>query len=426
MINPGFQVIDQEIHLQFITENLDSIIISVNDISRKNPIIIFNHYDGPILTSLERLHLYLNTDNLISQGEITNTSDIQMTKHSHKEIQKERPQLIQIDPISKNEIKRLDLETRNRDLLSKKIGNISQIYPTIPNKTSLIIHFENDFWDYTDYYYTNGVRIAYINPVFSNSLLSYLLISNADNGIDYYGVHLIQNMYTGLKTKIDSIIRGDRPWAAYSYFGQYAISFDHDYKTKHTSEINFGILGPKSGGGFIQDLVHSILPNNSPPAGWDNQIKSDIIIDYQYSIYKLLYETKLFESYIKASVQGGSLRDNLKWGMGVKYGIFTPLYKDSQYLVYHKGKRKFYYSVFGDIETQLIGYDATLQGGVTDRTSVYVIPTRDMERFVIQGYLGLELTYKRIQLQFIQYWKSKEFKTGKDHKYISTRLFIGF
>jgi hypothetical protein len=232
-------------------------------------------------------------------------------------------------------------------------------------------------------------------------------------------------MYTGTKPKVDSIIPGDRPWASYSIIGQYAHSFDWEQKIKHKSEINIGLLGPKSGGGFLQNLVHTILPNNSPPQGWDHQIKTDLIIDYQYQITKSLYELQNFESYIKGSVQAGSLRDNVKWGFGAKWGKFTPFYLDDQHQVYQESNRKINYSLFGDIETQLIGYDATLQGGVTDRTSIYVIPTRDMQRFVIQGYLGAEISYKKIHLQFIQYWKSKEFRTGKDHKYVSVRLFIG-
>jgi len=427
LLKLDFQIIDSEIDLQFITKNSDSIHIAISNISRKNPIIIFNQYDGPIITSLDRLHFYLKIKERSELPHVEVTpSKIEKTEQNDHQIQNIRPITTQIKPIKNKAIQELVAETTNRELIIKKIDEISQYYPAIPHRKSFIVQFDNDFWDYTDYYYTNGIKIAYTTPFFSNSPLSYLLVSNATNGLDYYGIHLIQNMYTGLNTKVDSIIKGDRPWAAYSYVGQYSTSFDHDHKIKHESEINIGILGPKSGGGFIQDLVHTTLPNNSPPEGWDNQIKTDIIVDYQYSICKSIYESKLFESYIKASVQGGSLRDNLKWGLGAKYGIFTPFYKDYQHQVYKRGKQKFYYSVFGDIETQLIGYDASLQGGVTDRTSVYVIPTRDMERFVVRGYLGLEFTYKRIQLQFIQFWKSKEYKTGKDHKYISTRLFIGF
>ena len=427
--NNEISILENNFDLLFITDTYDSIIINTSKISRKNPIIIYHKTDGPLLTSLERLNLYLEKKGAIKekpkQEYKTRTNIPKSKKPKPTQIRREPDNLDSLFIIPNVKLKKFKIDF-SREISKKPVSIISQFYPIIPNITNLEIYFDNDFWDYTDYYYTNGLRLGFTHQVFSNSPLSYLLVSNAKNGLDYYGIQIVQQMYTGSQPKVDTTVPGDRPWAAFMMIGQYATSFDWAHKIKHESEINFGILGPKSGGGFLQDLVHNILPNNSPPAGWYNQIKTDIILDYQYRIYKSLYETRLFESYIKASVQGGSLQDNLKWGLGAKYGVFIPFYRDFQNQVYQESNRKLYYSIFGDIETQLIGYDALLQGGVSNRSSVYVIPTKNVERFVIQGYLGFEFTYRRIQLQFIQYWKSKEFKTGKDHKYVSVRLYIGF
>lgn len=427
-INKEYVLIKGENDLLFVTNNNDSIQLSIARLNRKNPIIIFNEIDSPIITSLDRIAIYIDEneyqkitpDTIIIAKIPKSTMEKKPVNKSGTREDTSKPKIH--SPIYYSSI---ELKT-HRKLKKRNLWVNYQYFPLIPDKKILEIYFDNDFWDYTDYYYTNGIRLGFIHPIFSNSPLSYLLVSNATNGLDYYGVQLVQHMYTGSQPKVDTTIPGDRPWAAYSIIGQYAISFDWAKKIKHESEINIGVLGPKSGGGFLQDLVHTVLPNNSPPEGWENQIKTDIILDYQYRINTSLFEAKYFESYLKASVQVGTLRDNLKWGIGAKYGVFTPFYKDFQNQAYQKKVQKTYFSIFGDIETQLIGYDATLQGGVTDRTSIYVIPTRNMERFVIQGFLGLEFTYKKIHLQFIQYWKSKEFKTGKDHKYVSARLYIGF
>jgi hypothetical protein len=422
--NPDFYLLpNAELeYFLFITQNNDSIELSIRNISIKNPVIVFNEDDGPIICSYTKLEKYYKIEKPQINEELIEKI-VAIIKAPITQPKKVHPY------VNIRYFKTLDVTYLNyisdRTLKKKSTSDISQAYPIIPDKRSLEIQFDNDFWDYTDIYYTNGIRLGYKHPVFSNTPLSYILVSNGKNGIDYYGLQIIQNMYTGTKPKVDSIIPGDRPWASYSIIGQYAHSFDWEQKIKHKSEINIGLLGPKSGGGFLQNLVHTILPNNSPPQGWDHQIKTDLIIDYQYQITKSLYELQNFESYIKGSVQAGSLRDNVKWGFGAKWGKFTPFYLDDQHQVYQESNRKINYSLFGDIETQLIGYDATLQGGVTDRTSIYVIPTRDMQRFVIQGYLGAEISYKKIHLQFIQYWKSKEFRTGKDHKYVSVRLFIG-
>ena len=55
-----------------------------------------------------------------------------------------------------------------------------------------------------------------------------------------------------------------------------------------------------------------------------------------------------------------------------------------------------------------------------------MIPPGQINRFVIQSFLGAEVSYGRVELQFLQFWKSQEFQTGKDHKYVSVRLNIAF
>lgn len=415
-----FNFLIGQTNLIFVLQSEDSIGINVSKPSYKKPVIFFNEIDGPIVTSFDRLSFYMplkKKDELIEEVEVVDMEKLEKIIEPHP--------IVQITKINPKKIYSINTDS---EIIwpVRSIGSPERHYPFLSNSKNLQIYFDNDFWYLTDYYYTNGIRLGYIDPIFVHSPISLLLVSNGSNGIDFYGIQLIQNMYTGSQPKVDSIIKGDRPWAAYSVIGQNAQSFDYKNKLKHSSEFNIGVLGPKSGGGFLQNLVHAILPNNSPPAGWDNQIKTDIIIDYQYEILKLLYESKRFESYARGSIQVGSLRDNLKWGFGARYGIFRPFYLEPWTNEKTEENRQLFYSFYLDFETQLIGYDATLQGGVTDRTSVYVIPTRDMERFVIQGRLGLELRYQKIHLQLIQFWKSKEFRTGMDHKYMSVRLFFEF
>lgn len=427
--------------LLFISAENDSITIEPSKIHSKNPIIIYNGNNSPMLCSLNELN---RTKSFLFPKEavetISDTSafqeDIRLFISEPKPVieqKQDRILLGRADYLQNKAIIRINY-SREKPILqaapSLELSDRSLYYPLINNNQFLNIRFDNDFWDYTDYYYTNGIGLGYTHPIFASSPLSYLLISNGNSGVDYYGIHLAQHMYTGSQPKVDTIIPGDRPWAAYSILGQFLKSFDRNHQLTHYSEINLGIIGPQSGGGFIQDLVHTLLPNNSPPEGWHNQIATDILIDYQYQIQKLLWESKAVETYITAGAQVGTLRDNLRWGFGGKVGNFIPFYKDIS--IYRRSRvkpsfnRKLRFGFIADIQTQLIGYDATLQGGVTNRTSVYTIPSGDISRFVIEGFGGVTVSYGRVELNFIQYWKSKEFKTGKDHKYVSVRLNIAF
>ena len=433
-ISPAVSVSDSDI-LQFITTAGDTIEYQKKQIRSKNPIIIFSPDDGPVLTSLEKFtklyHFYFppETDTvIIIKKEEKKTDEITKAPQEIEIIERET-----IDGITSISTFPY-FEIEKKDTLRKKAQidiypeNLS--YPIINNNQALLIRFDNDFWDYTDYYYTNGAAIGYTHPIFASSPVSRLLVSNGNSGIDYYGLQVVQHMYTGLQPKVDTIVQGDRPWSAYTTIGQYLTSYDIQHKIKHYSEFNIGLIGRESGGGFVQNFVHVILPNNSAPKGWDNQIATDIIIDYQYKILKEFYSANHFESYLTGSAQAGTLRDNVGWGFGLRYGKFIPFYQDVS--IYHRKRktapyaRKFRYNLVFNIETRLIGYDATLQGGMFNKESVYVLPSASLNRFVLESYAGFEVSFGQWELQFLQYWKSREFHTGEDHKYVSVKLNVAF
>ena len=434
--------IASENHIIFITSGHDTLEYEKKKINKDFPIIVFHPETGALLTDLNKMDkakAFLFNNNLhansIDQPEehfTSETKDIETLPPSSPTINNTRP-IEYLSYLNGHKQSAIGIDEKLDSLPAQihiELTDRNLFYPLLNNNQQLLIRFDNDFWDYTDYYYTNGAAIGYTHPIFASTPISRLLVSNGSNGFDYYGMQVVQHMYTGEKPKVDSIIPGDRPWASYSTIGLYLKSIDKNHKITHYSEFNIGALGPESGGGFLQNLVHTVLPNNSPPAGWDNQIATDIIIDYQYKIHKALWEAKNTESYIKGAAQVGTLRDNLSWGFGIRYGNFLPFYEDIA--IYNRKKhqasfnKKLRFSIVGDIETQLIGYDATLQGGVTNRTSIYVIGSGNMSRFVILGYGGFEASYGRVELLFLQHWKSKEFKTGKDHKYVSIRLNIAF
>lgn len=289
----------------------------------------------------------------------------------------------------------------------------------------LIFGFDNDFWNMTDYYYTNGVYIAVQYPakVFCSQRANKFWSLTKANIIKQYGLALVQNMYTGLKPKIDSIIPGDRPWASYTTFGMYTHNFYDHYKRCSFSQLSVGLLGAKSGGEFLQTLAHRLIPTNSPPKGWKHQIATDIIVDYQYQLKMLLYQKGSFESYAYGGLQIGSLRDNVQWGLGGSYGNITPFYVIK--LDDPSQNKRMHVQLHFDVHTKLVAYDATLQGGVFNKSSLYVLNRKQLETFVVEAKAGCVLTYAAWQLHIEQFWTSKAFIGGNDHKYIRIRIGVG-
>ncbi len=66
-------------------------------------------------------------------------------------------------------------------------------------------------------------------------------------------------------------------------------------------------------------------------------------------------------------------------------------------------------------EIDAVGYDATLQGGLFNRTSPYTISAANISRAVFQNRFGFVVTYRRLYLEYFQSYLSNEFKTGNYH-----------
>ena len=119
---------------------------------------------------------------------------------------------------------------------------------TLSRESFLVIGFDNDILDYTDRFYTNGIRIAFISPALQANPLRHLLLPYWRSGVNYYGLSLTQDMFTPSTTKMGGILYGDRPYAAYLYVGSFKITNDRARKLRQSSELDVGIIGPNSYG----------------------------------------------------------------------------------------------------------------------------------------------------------------------------------
>jgi lipid A 3-O-deacylase len=286
----------------------------------------------------------------------------------------------------------------------------------------LKISFDNDILDYTDRFYTNGIRFDFINPIFQQFPLSKLMIPYWRSGTNYYGISLVQNMYTPSTTKVEGILFGDRPYAAYLYFGTFKITNDPVRKFRQTSELDIGVIGSYSFGEYIQKSFHNEVPTNSVPLGWEYQIKNDLVLNYYLSYEKGIYNQKNIDINLIGTGSLGTLYTNISGGFLFRTGIQNPYFVNLG-----QAKRKtnmennlkntqlvFFISSRG----KLIGYDATLQGGVFNKSSEYTLSGSDISRIVFQGSAGITFVYSGIRLDIEQFILSPEFQNGWWHKWV--------
>ncbi|MDP1622112.1 MAG: lipid A deacylase LpxR family protein [Bacteroidales bacterium] len=297
---------------------------------------------------------------------------------------------------------------------------------TLSRESLITVNFDNDILDYTDRFYTNGFRIEIISPGMQMNPLSRLMLPYWGSGTNYYGLSLVQNMFTPSTTKTGGILYGDRPYAAYLYAGTFKITNDKARRFRQTSELDAGIIGPNSYGEWVQRSFHNAVPTNNEPLGWEFQIKNDLILNYMVSFEKGVLSQKNFEFLLALTGNVGTLYSNLAGGGQIRAGWFNPHFANlgiaKKQILNDAGLRKTQFFFFIKGSGKLVGYDATLQGGMFNRSSVYKLPAGEISRLVFQSSGGITFSRNGIRLDVEQFMLSPEFQNGWWHKWVHVAL----
>lgn len=280
--------------------------------------------------------------------------------------------------------------------------------------------FDNDIFDYTDYYYTNGIGFELYHPAISASPVSRVL-PGLKNSINYYGLTLVQNMYTPLKLEELTVRIGDRPFAAYLTIGHQRISLSAYRHRRLQSEFVIGTIGPASLGNQAQDLIHS-----NTPVGWVNQVKNDFVVNYSIRFDQGVYSGNGIELAVFAGGQGGTLYDNITAGFFLQLArandryvsIFQTTEKEKPY----RKRVRYYFSL--DIKNKLVVYDATLQGGMFNKESNYKLDGNQVSHYVFTGTASVGLGLGRYSLEAEQVFLTPEFEGGRKHLWFRIKNII--
>ncbi len=321
------------------------------------------------------------------------------------------------------------------DLNEPKIRNFlnSNLAPTqfppviaLSRESFLKINFDNDILDYTDRFYTNGIRIDMISPAFSGNPVSKLLLPYWGAGTNHYGLSLVQNMYTPSTTKTGGILYDDRPYAAYLFLGSFKITNDPIHKFRQTSELDLGIIGPWSFGEWVQRSFHSTVPTNNEPLGWEFQVQNDVVLNYNAVLEKGIWNTPAIDFNLITSASLGTLHTNVSGGFLFRTGWMNPYFANlgiaKRASLQRAGLRKAQFIFFVKGSGKLIGYDATLEGGLINHSSVYTLSVDQITRMVFQTSAGMTFTFNGFRIDAEQIILSPEFKHEIWHKWVHIGL----
>lgn len=278
--------------------------------------------------------------------------------------------------------------------------------------------WSNDFLYKTDYYYSNGLSFSLDASFMSKSPFNVILLPHTNNSQLWHGITLTQDFFTPVDIYSEEIQYTDRPYASLLMVGNRKISQDRIRRIELSSEISIGILGRYSGGMYVQNGIHWLLWTSRPAGGWDNQIGTDLCINYLAGIRKELVNFDYVSFDMLVNARAGVPYTDFTPALEMKLGLFDDLYinrgmKDDSWQAY----------IHGRFSGRFVLYNATIQGGLLNNSNVYTI---NINHFVYGLYTGLTICYDRYSLRLDYQWISPEIVGGLNHRWSSLGFEIAF
>ncbi len=294
-------------------------------------------------------------------------------------------------------------------LFSQKIEHFKS-FRDIKSDRYFRFNYDNDYFAATDENYTQGYNLELVMPSLKKNPINSLFFKTTESNLKY-GLAIEHIGFTPNDYASPEIQFGDRPFASAIMLKPFIIAINSEEKFRLTQSYSFGLIGPGAFGKEMQVGIHEAT-GNKIPQGWKHQIKNDVVINYNVD-----YEQQLVNFKNVFSLQGvtgleiGTLFTNASLGINATLGIintpFLPSEKRNGFRVYA------YAGTVGNV----IGYDATLQGGLFNRKSVYTISSNDIERFTATFNYGFVVQTKTLYFEYARSAMTREFETGSSAKY---------
>lgn len=287
--------------------------------------------------------------------------------------------------------------------------------------------FANDAFFRTDYYFTQGMTLDVVLPVLAKSPVNKLLLGGKMAGTRYHGVKLFYDGFTPLRIQDDFIRVGDRPYASYIYASLYRIANQAPQRQRLTAGLDVGFIGPAAGAEGFQTKVHELL-DAPTPRGWDYQIQNDLVLGYRVGAEKQVLGGKFAELIGTARASAGTLHTLAATGLMLRVGKMNPYFSNLGVTsaAGRTGSRKLQVYAQGRLEGRLVGYNATLQGGVFSQQNPYTLRANQLRSTVAQGSGGLVLAYGGVHFEPSATWVSPEFRGGREHRWVQFALRVAF
>lgn len=279
---------------------------------------------------------------------------------------------------------------------------------SVNSKGYFSFQYENDFFNATDRYFTQGIRLELSHPFVKHSPVSKILFSIGKRNREQYAIALEQQCFTPSSIRRDTVFTGERPYAAVMFISHSRKTVDTKKKQSFTVQADLGAMGTCAVCEQEQKGIHKAL-DNIEPLGWQYQLSNDVVINYSVLYEKGIFMRRGFEVMGTGKLRAGTLYDDISAGLMIRGGWMQPYFDQP------KRNQPFRFYVFAKGNMRVVAYNATLQGGVFNRNNIYTLPASAVDRLVPLGGGGIVLSYKKLTLEYTRVFIREEFKNGLDH-----------
>jgi lipid A 3-O-deacylase len=305
---------------------------------------------------------------------------------------------------------------------SQAIDNLSS-FRMFDAKSYFRFNYDNDYFTATDYYYTQGINFEVVAPAYGKFFLARILYRGKE-GSSQYGIAAEHNGYTPTSISSDQIQYGDRPFVAALMFKVFAMTDRPATRDRITSSFTTGIIGPAAGGYEMQREIHARI-HATTPMGWQYQIANDIVLNYEIGYEKNLARARdILLVNMLGTLRAGTLSTKATAGAVVMFGRLN-----SKILSVFDGTgapfnptKNLRFHAYAQPLINVVGYDATLQGGVFNQSSPYTIAANDISRITGQINYGVVVTFNSMYLEYYKAAITKEWESGMTHRWGGIRV----
>jgi hypothetical protein len=286
--------------------------------------------------------------------------------------------------------------------------------PTRADERSVRYSYANDAPTGADYYFTQGMTLAWRDPELTSWPLALPVPRVEENALSRETWFWRYDGFTPITYEDPAIQVGDRPFAAYMYVGHRTESLASDGTNTLWAQWALGYLGPAVGGQQFQNEIHRHTGGDNA-RGWRNQIDDDLIaqLEVGYS-HRLVRAGDVFDAQIELELRGGTLYSDGALGARLRLGLLEPPATTPELGQIY---------LWAGMQGRAVGFNATLEGGVLN-DSVYTLSANQLERFVATGQVGLTVELGVVGFELSWNWISPEFEGARSHRWALLALTV--